>query len=529
MRTFASCSPATATRRLWLSGPHALAAQRSRPDQAHEAGAEALDRRRQRIGAGGDRQAARRARTALLALPHPTPGCSRCAAGTTGRARGETCEGARSWSCRSETQETARGSFQAHAIAYFGCPGPGNPRRSARQRCSGTGARRRRVDPGHVPLVRWRQAARGRAAAEESSRGTKTPVILSIGPYFNHSGQTGPAGPVEGTSYDPVGPSEGPSDRFFDFVEGAKLMERGYTFVMVDLRGFGGSSGCLDWAGPGEQSDVVNAVKWAASQSWSTGKVGMYGKSYDGVTGLIGANRQPARPRGGRLAGAGLRPLPLPVRRRHPPPQLGAHARAVRPDRPDARPGARRPELQHRRAERHAAARLPGAEPGRPGRQRRPLLGLLAPAQPDPRGQGLDGAAVPDPGPHREQHRGRRHRAVPRQPRRIRARMARPVGARPRQRARRERPPQDGPRGLLRRGHALLRPVPEGHRPRPCRTRPSRSQTNDGKWRAEQSWPPADATGYTSALRTGSYTDDGSGSATETSDTEGVWTISPRP
>ena len=33
--------------------------------------------------------------------------------------------------------------------------------------------------------------------------GTKTPVILSIGPYFNHSGQTGPAGPVEGTSYDP--------------------------------------------------------------------------------------------------------------------------------------------------------------------------------------------------------------------------------------------------------------------------------------------------------------------------------------
>ena len=44
-------------------------------------------------------------------------------------------------------------------------------------------------------------------------------------------------------------------------------MERGYTFVMVDLRGFGGSSGCLDWAGPGEQSDVVNAVKWAASQS----------------------------------------------------------------------------------------------------------------------------------------------------------------------------------------------------------------------------------------------------------------------
>ena len=99
-------------------------------------------------------------------------------------------------------------------------------------------------------------------------------------------------------------------------------MERGYTFVMVDLRGFGGSTGCLDWAGPGEQADVVNAVKWAASQPWSTGKVGMYGKSYDGVTGLIGVNHAPDGARGRRLPGAGLRPLPLPVRRRHPAAEL---------------------------------------------------------------------------------------------------------------------------------------------------------------------------------------------------------------
>jgi predicted acyl esterase len=119
-------------------------------------------------------------------------------------------------------------------------------------------------------------------------------VILSIGPYFNHSGQTGPAGPAEGTSYDPIGPNgPQPSDRFSDFVFGTHLMQHGYTYVMVDLRGFGGSSGCLDWVGPGEQSDVKAAVQWAASQKWSTGKVGMYGKSYDGVTGLIGESVQP--------------------------------------------------------------------------------------------------------------------------------------------------------------------------------------------------------------------------------------------
>jgi uncharacterized protein len=120
----------------------------------------------------------------------------------------------------------------------------------------------------------------------------KTPVILSIGPYFNHSGQTGPAGPAEDTPFDPTG--AGPSSRFYDFVNGAHLMQRGYTYVMVDLRGFGGSSGCLDWAGPGEQADVKAAVEWAAKQPWSTGKVGMYGKSYDAVTGLIGTAVKPA-------------------------------------------------------------------------------------------------------------------------------------------------------------------------------------------------------------------------------------------
>jgi uncharacterized protein len=63
---------------------------------------------------------------------------------------------------------------------------------------------------------------------------------------------------------------------------------------MVDLRGFGGSNGCLDWSGPSEKADVVNAVKWAASRPWSNGRVGMYGKSYDGLTGLVGVDLRPA-------------------------------------------------------------------------------------------------------------------------------------------------------------------------------------------------------------------------------------------
>ena len=119
----------------------------------------------------------------------------------------------------------------------------------------------------------------------------KTPVIVSIGPYFNHSGQLGPLGLAQDVPYDPI--TGGPSARFYDFIEAGKVFEKGYTWVQVDLRGFGGSNGCLDWAGPGEQADVKAAVEWAASQPWSTGRVGMYGKSYDAVTGMLGVLTQP--------------------------------------------------------------------------------------------------------------------------------------------------------------------------------------------------------------------------------------------
>ena len=52
-------------------------------------------------------------------------------------------------------------------------------------------------------------------------------------------------------------------------------------------------------------------------------------------------------------------------------------------------------------------------------------------------------------------------------------------------------------------------------------------QTDDGTWRGEQHWPPADSSGSTTPLRTGTYSDDGQGSATG-SDADGVWTISPK-
>ncbi|MEV0618374.1 CocE/NonD family hydrolase [Nonomuraea sp. NPDC050404] len=115
---------------------------------------------------------------------------------------------------------------------------------------------------------------------ENLPKGQKVPVILSVGAYFGHSGQMD----VEGFK------KTGPSARFNDLIEGAGLFKRGYALVLVDVRGFGGSTGCLDFVGPGEQADVKAAIDWAAKQPWSTGAVGMYGKSFDAITGLVGNN-----------------------------------------------------------------------------------------------------------------------------------------------------------------------------------------------------------------------------------------------
>jgi predicted acyl esterase len=102
----------------------------------------------------------------------------------------------------------------------------------------------------------------------------KFPVILSIGPYFGSaSGQ--------------------PTLRFQDMMDGGRIFERGYAYVQVDSRGYGGSGGCYNMGGSGEQLDAKSAVEWAAQQPWSTGKVGMWGKSYDAWTQVMALANDP--------------------------------------------------------------------------------------------------------------------------------------------------------------------------------------------------------------------------------------------
>ncbi|MGS2809877.1 CocE/NonD family hydrolase [Nocardia sp. MW-W600-9] len=107
----------------------------------------------------------------------------------------------------------------------------------------------------------------------------RTPVLLTASPYRAHLAYLTQPRPEGGPSTDNLP------------VEWA--LKAGYTYVIVDLRGFGGSNGCPDFGGPGEQSDVAAAVEWAASKSWSTGRVGVVGTSYEGWTGMLALAAKP--------------------------------------------------------------------------------------------------------------------------------------------------------------------------------------------------------------------------------------------
>jgi predicted acyl esterase len=106
----------------------------------------------------------------------------------------------------------------------------------------------------------------------------RTPVIVIVSPYLS-----------AGSSGDLTRPTILPYYRDLFAV----AFRRGYSIVQVALRGQGGSEGCPDLGGAGEQGDATAAVEWAASRAWSSGRVGMWGLSYDGLTQVMNLANHP--------------------------------------------------------------------------------------------------------------------------------------------------------------------------------------------------------------------------------------------
>ena len=92
------------------------------------------------------------------------------------------------------------------------------------------------------------------------------PTLMVLSPYGNHEPATGAAG--GGASY-------------FPYV--MSLVDAGYAVVWVECRGTYRSEGeftpVVD-----EAAAAADALDWVVGQSWSNGRIGMYGPSYLGMT-----------------------------------------------------------------------------------------------------------------------------------------------------------------------------------------------------------------------------------------------------
>jgi len=68
----------------------------------------------------------------------------------------------------------------------------------------------------------------------------------------------------------------------------------GYAALLVDCRGTGASDGAsIDALEPVVTMDLYDLVEWVGTRSWCTGRVGMWGISYGGITALKAASLHP--------------------------------------------------------------------------------------------------------------------------------------------------------------------------------------------------------------------------------------------
>lgn len=107
----------------------------------------------------------------------------------------------------------------------------------------------------------------------------QAPVILVMSPYFGPDSREGYED-TDPTSWDAAArPAYWRYQWLIDH-----FVPRGYAVAFADVRGTGESGGCLEQTGRLQTQDGYDTVEFLAAQPWSNGRVGMYGKSYDGET-----------------------------------------------------------------------------------------------------------------------------------------------------------------------------------------------------------------------------------------------------
>lgn len=136
-----------------------------------------------------------------------------------------------------------------------------------------------------------------------TAKGVRVPAIMMASPYFNTLGRgyqnqckTPTQSPPGGLPTSPGAPGlsdcdahQTPFPEWYD----EYFVPRGYAYVAMDLRGTRNTSGCQAYGDRDEVFDAVDVVDWIADQSWSNGRVGMTGGSYDGTIAMGTAVEQP--------------------------------------------------------------------------------------------------------------------------------------------------------------------------------------------------------------------------------------------
>lgn len=125
------------------------------------------------------------------------------------------------------------------------------------------------------------------------------PIVLIASPYFNTLGR-GWRGegktPEEGGFVSPLPgvltgfPNTVPYPEWYD----EYFVPRGYAVALMDLRGTRNSAGCQVYGDRDEVIDVVDVIDFLVEQTWSNGKVGMTGGSYDGTIAIGAADEMVA-------------------------------------------------------------------------------------------------------------------------------------------------------------------------------------------------------------------------------------------
>ncbi|WP_189874226.1 Xaa-Pro dipeptidyl-peptidase [Streptomyces bluensis] len=138
-----------------------------------------------------------------------------------------------------------------------------------------------RPDRVAVDIVRPRELA---------GQGRKIPVIMDASPYYSCCGRGNDS---QRKTYDANG-NVVQMPLFYDNY----FVPRGYAFVGVDLAGTNRSDGCVDVGGPSDIRSAKAVVDWLngraegyttrtgtarAEATWTNGRTGMIGKSYDGT------------------------------------------------------------------------------------------------------------------------------------------------------------------------------------------------------------------------------------------------------